>query len=142
MSSLVEKNTFSLQLAQDERDSWNAGFSLGLYQNSVSPTPNMQFSNFVECDYDGYARQALSFGPVFVGPNGLLSFVAQNQFDSVPGAGTTNVVRGVMVLTPATDPLLAGNLDTPIPMGALGEGLYNLMKNQAGQFTNENEPTL
>lgn len=132
MSAVVDKNTFDLALAELDRTQWNSGYSFALWTNDVTPNQNMSPSDFTEADYDGYARLAASFGPLFVDQAAELTFVAQGQFISTPGLGTTNVVKGILMQDNGGNPIVAAKLDTVVSMGALGQALYFVLEIRNG----------
>jgi len=134
MLDMVEKNTIGLLLADAQRTQWNSGYSLGLYLNEISPTPNMVAGDFQEASFDGYIRQSVSFDPVMVDSAGILTFSMGRQFNSVPAGNPAQTTRGAYIMTPAGDPLVAGNLETPTAMGLLAQGLRLSITNSGGEF--------
>jgi len=141
MVTMVEKNTMSLLLMEAMRTEWNEGFSIGLYTNDFSPLPTMIAGDFVEASFDGYVRQSVSFDPVMIDSGGILTFSTNKQFNSVPAGNPAQVVRGALIMTPAGDPLLAGNLEVPTAMGLLAQGLRVSISNLGGDFQLDQLPT-
>lgn len=135
MSQMVEKNTFALALAEGERTTFNTSNSLALYQNTVTPSPNMTTADLTLADYDGYGPLACTFAPVFVDSGNELVFVQQAQFDSVPGLGTLNNVRGLAIVDGSGNPLAMGNFDAPVPMGLAGQSVSVVIEDRDGALT-------
>lgn len=141
MLEMVEKNTLTLASAEADRASWNTGRSIGLYLNTISPQPDMTTASVQEADYDGYARQAVTFSPVFVDSQGALTFAMSRQFNSTPAGNPSQQVRGAYLMDTAGNPLLMGNLEQPAPMGELAQSVRFEVTSISGIFYLDQVPT-
>jgi hypothetical protein len=92
------------------------GTYLGLYQAPTPfPTPSLLMGGVTECNYAGYARQALSWFPPFIDALGPYDVAAHNlQFRAVDSSAP-NTATGVFIASALTGGtlLLSANLLSP-----------------------------
>ena len=105
-----------------------------LFQNSITPTINSVVSDFVECDFSGYAPQAVTYlGPIQLDSLGTGYFqpCGANVWTVATG-GSGNMVFGAYVLDSAGRLRACGRLDNaPAPMSVAGQQLTVLLSRQS-----------
>lgn len=120
----TQTNSMNMALAEAERIAWNANApKVGLFQNNFNPSPVMTTADLTPADYEGYALQNLTFGPVFVDSNGKLSSIANKEFYSDPAGTIEQTIYGVYALNTLTGVLAAAKFPTTRPMGLPGEAI-------------------
>lgn len=118
-------NTAALFLADTMRTAL-VGAELALFKGIAAPlAPSIVLGDLTEADFDNYARITIAaWLPSYLDPAGGASFQSgTQQFDFVPGLGTTNNVLGFYVLNAGGDLILVGEFDAPIAMNALGDSI-------------------
>jgi len=89
----------------------------GLYQAPTPvPTPGMLMANITEANYDGYARQAITWFPTFLDAAGPQDLAAMNMRFSPSDAVVPNTITGAFIATAATGGLLYLAAALPVPI--------------------------
>ena len=92
---------------------------LGLYiAPTPAPTPGLLLSGITEANYDGYARQPLTWFPPFIDAAGPMDASAQNLHFSPSDALVQNTITGCFIATALSGGLLylAAAFATPVPL--------------------------
>src|SRR5262245_4612321 len=90
-----------------------------LYKHDYDPTPQSKLTDFIECDFDGYAKSTnITWGATFV--NALLqavtTSVAALEFKAT-GSTKPQVVHGYYIADePPTKVVFAESFNTPVPI--------------------------
>lgn len=105
------------------------GAEVHLYQNNIQITPDVQLSDLVECDFDGYAPgAALTWAaPVPDGTGGAITYGGCVNFTATDGAKPNTAYGYYLTDTGATKVLYVEPFDTPAGFDANGGSLVVLI---------------
>lgn len=110
-------DALSLRTGSALYEAFLSGVWCGLYQAPTpAPTPGLLMSGVTECNYDGYARQAIVWFPTFLDPSGPQNLAAQNLHFAPTDSVVPNVVTGCFIATASIGGflLLAAALAVPV----------------------------
>lgn len=98
------------------------GVYLGLYQAPTPfPTPALVMSGITECNYDGYARQAVSWFPPFIDALGPVDLAARNLHFVPTDSTTPNTATGAFIASALTNGtlLLSAQFLAPVSLQSI-----------------------
>lgn len=98
------------------------GVYLGLFQAPTPvPTSNLVMSGVTECNYDGYARQAISWFPPFVDAAGPIDLAGHNLHFVPTDSTAPNTATGVFIASASTGGvlLLSSLLVSPVGLQSI-----------------------
>lgn len=102
------------------------GVYCGLFQAPTPfPTPALVMSGITECNYDGYARQLITWFPPFIDALGPVDLAARNMHFVPTDSTNPNTATGVFIATALTGGtlLLSAMLVTPAALGSILQAL-------------------
>lgn len=102
------------------------GAKVGLFTNSIVPTPSNVLADFTQADYTGYAlSSAVVWTAVEISQDGRPQAVSQLFTFAPSNAVTPNTVRGIILVDGAGTTLLASSLfSTPVGLNGPTDALY------------------
>lgn len=90
---------------------------IALFTNNITPAPDTPISSYVEADYAGYAREAVTWYPVSVTDGGEPETVGRADEFRPTNSTVPNMVYGVMLIAEDGGLLAVGRfVDGPYPM--------------------------
>lgn len=97
------------------------GIYMGLYQTPTTPiVPTSTMANITEANYDGYARQLVTWFPVIQSSSGVEVAYGPNLFFAPTDANVRNTISGVFLV----DAVYGGNLLMAAALASPGVTLY------------------
>ena len=110
-----------------------------LYKAGPTPSPTSLLSDYTECDYTGYVKQIINWGPVVNETDGSITAVGATAGFLGSGTTTTNSVLGSLIVfgNDTTQLAMAEQFTNPIPIVRSGDGFgYTVTVNFGSQSPN------
>jgi hypothetical protein len=98
----------------------------GLFQAPTpNPTPGLLMSGITECNYDGYARQAVAWFPTYIDVLGPQALISANMQFRATDATVPNVCTGIFVSDKSAggDLMFSAYLINPLPLQVITQVL-------------------
>lgn len=99
---------------------------LQLFSNDLDPNVNTLLADLVEATFDGYAEEAAyTLGGAYIDTDGQIHLTGPSKLWTATGTTVTETIFGWMLLNTAGTALyLAGRFPNPIPITAIGDGVF------------------